>query len=257
MPPLRDRRVAALIVAGGMVFAGAGRAATTTVRCDAGRLTLHAAKTPIGAVLSDVARACGATIRGTPVQRDVSADLDDVPVDEALVRLLGKDNVALTYGADGRLRTIALLGAARAPSAWPPLASVPSSEANASVEHVQEVMNRPVEVTGRLAAALGTRRPTAGQVVLAALQQPSGKVRSEAQHRALAAFDSDPEIEDVFARTLLAVDDATLARMMRDWRGDHGEGFLAKLAERARSPELRAKAAAVVEQLRAVGPPEG
>src|SRR5690242_8271411 len=99
------------------------RTATATapdVRYRAGRVTVHVHDTPLATVLDTIARDAGATVRGDVPSRDVSADLDDVPLDDVLARLLGKDSFALRYGPDGGLRTIELLALGKAMPAWPP-----------------------------------------------------------------------------------------------------------------------------------------
>ena len=237
---------------GCLVAAVAAAAEAPSVRYADGRLTVHAEHAPVAAILTDVARATGASLRGAAPDRDVTVDLRDVALEEALGRLLGKGNFALVYAADGHVRTIELLAEGQRMSSWPPLAAEATrTPGGVSPERQQEVMGRTVAVSGRLAAALRNRNPTAGELIHAALLQKSGRVRSEAQQRLLETFDTDPEIEDVFARTLGAIDDATLARMLRGMGPTHGEELMAKLASQARSEPLRVKAAAVLERLRA------
>ena len=217
------------------------------------RLTVHAEATPLTDVLQAVSRATGAEVQGTAPTRPVSIDLAGVPLGDALGRLLGNDSFALHYGPDGRIRTIELLARAdeRAP-AWPPLGALPGPPdvPLTDPDRQHAVMTRPIEVTGRLAAALRTRHPAAGELIHAALREPSGKVRAEAQERLLRAFASDPELEATFAATLAPIEDANLARILRGIAGGRAEGFMAKLAAEGGSPELRAKAGAVLEALR-------
>ena len=246
-----SRRMLAIALACLPVVAAATDDAPT-VRYADGRLSVHADHAPLATILADVARATGARLRGTPPDRELSIDLREVRLEEALIRVLGKDNFALVYAPDGRVRTIELLGEAANVPSWPPLGPGASeTQAGVDPERQREVMGRTVPVTGRLAAALGTSHPTAGQLVHAALLQKSGRVRAEAQERLLVTFDKDPEIEEVFLRTLGAIDDATLARMLRGMGAAHAEELMTKLASRARSEELRGKAAAVLERLRA------
>ena len=234
------------------------RTATATapdVRYRAGRVTVHVHDTPLATVLDTIARDAGATVRGDVPSRDVSADLDDVPLDDVLARLLGKDSFALTYAPDGGLRTIELLAVGKPAPAWPP----PGVDASAGVapERQAEVMGRRVDVGARLATALGTRRPTAGELIHAALREKDDRARADAQRRVLAAFEADHELEDVFTRTLAAIDDHTLASIFRDWSGTRAREFVAALATRAHSPELRTKAGAVLQQLDSAPPADG
>ena len=244
-----SRRMLGIALACLSVVAGAAEA-PPTVRWADGRLSVHADRARIAAIVADLARATGSSVRGTAPDREVSIDLQDVALEEALIRLLGKDNFALVYGPDGRVRAIELLAAGTTRPSWPAPLLGTSETTGVSPERQQEVMGRTVPVTGRLAAALGNRHPTAGELIHAALLQKSGRVRGEAQQRVLEAFDTDPEIEDVFSRTLSAIDDATLARMLRAMGPSHGEELMAKLASGARSEQLRVKAAAVLKHLR-------
>jgi hypothetical protein len=244
-------RLAAALALAWLMLAPPASGGDTVVHYEGARVTLHAEQAPLATVLDRLARETGATLRGDVPDRAVTLDLQGLPVDEVLVRLLGKDNFALTYGADGVLRAIEVLRASEGAPSWPPPSVAEAgSEPRASPDYPQEVMGRTVEVGGRLARELGSQRPTAGQLIHASLRVKSGKLRAEAQQRVLEAFERDPEIEDVFSRTLAAIDDATLARMLRGMGGSRAEEFMTKLAARARSEQLRAKAAAVLEQLR-------
>ena len=233
------------------VSALAGGGEAPLVNYDDGRLAVHADRVPVAAVLAEVARVAGASLRGNAPDREVSADLRDVPIEDVLERLLGKDNFALVYAADGRVRTIELLAEGSGLPSWPqPAGGVAGPEAEETPERQEDVLARRVAVTGRLAAALRNSDPTARQLINAALQQRSGRVRSEAQRRLLEAFDADPEIEDAYTRSFDTVDHPTLARMLRRMGPGHAEGFMAKLAAQARSEQLRLKAAALLELLR-------
>ena len=242
------RRLAVLAVLAWASVAGAA----LDVRYRAGRLTVHVRDAALGAVMDAIARDTGAAVRGEAPARDVTLDVDDLPLDDVLARLLGKDSFALTYGPDGRVRTIELLAVGRSVPPWPP----PGADASTGVspERQAEVMGRRVDVSGRLATALGTRRPTVGDLIHGAVRAKDDRARADAQRRVLAAFAADPEVEDVFTRTLAAIDDRTVASTFRSWSQAGAREFIAALATRARSPELRTKAAAVLRQIDAPSP---
>ena len=242
---------AALLVVATIVLA----AAPPVVRWADGRLTIHAAGVPLGTVLRDVARATGVELHGAPVDRAVSADLDGVPLEDALVQLLGRDNFALTYRADGRVRAIEVLGAAADRGFWPPVPLPGDAPEDPAIPRDREVMSRTVAVHGRAAKALGTERPMVGQLVIAAFREENRAARADIQRAALAAMARDPEVEEMFTRTLVRIEDGALAEILRRWNETGSEEFLAKLASDARSPELRAKAAAVRDRLGAPPPP--
>jgi hypothetical protein len=251
------RRTTRTGVAALLVVATIGLAASPpVVRWADGRLTIHAADVPLGTVLRDVAGATGVELHGAPVDRAVSADLDGVPLEDALVQLLGRDNFALTYRADGRVRAIEVLGAAADRGFWPPVSPPADSPEDPAIPRDREVMSRTVSVHGRAAKALGTERPMVGQLVIAAFREENRAARADIQRAALAAMARDPEVEATFARSLVPIEDGALAEILRRWNETGSDEFLAKLASQAGSPELRAKAAAVRERLGAP-PPAG
>src|SRR2546428_400545 len=104
---------AALVVAGTVLSAGplAAGEPTCVVAYDDDRLTVHAEGVPLTDVVQEISRQSGADIVGAVRKpRDVSQDVDRVPLVDALVRLLGEQNFTLRYGPEGKLRTIDLLG---------------------------------------------------------------------------------------------------------------------------------------------------
>src|SRR5262245_41866080 len=106
------------VVVGGLATAGAAPdhdGLRVVYRDD--RLAGHVDAVPLRDVLDAVAAASGAEIRGQPLDnRPVSADLDAVPIDDALHRLLGSQNFTLSYGSGGRLKTVVLLGGPESPA---------------------------------------------------------------------------------------------------------------------------------------------
>jgi hypothetical protein len=220
------------------------------------RLTVRVTAGPLARVLSEIARASGAEVRGAVPAREVTATLDRVPLSEALATLLGEQSFVLRYGSDGALRAIELLGVG--PSASPLTASpTPTASPAPLVEEEAQaaILQRPVPVSGALARAVGTQTPSAGRLLHAALGEERVTVRADAREALLAAFTADPEIEAAYLSTLRPVDDRALATIMRgSARGKGAEDLMATFAARAPSPELRAKAAAVLEELRRTQP---
>src|SRR5262249_59330676 len=106
------------VVVGGLATAGAAPdhdGLRVVYRDD--RLSGHVDAAPLRDVLDAVAAASGVEIRGQPVDnRPVSADLDAVPIDDALHRLLGSQNFTLSFGSGGQLKTVVLLGGPEAPA---------------------------------------------------------------------------------------------------------------------------------------------
>ena len=72
-------------------------------------VTTTLAGAPVGAVLAELAKQAGAELQGeVAAGREVTIELREVPIDQALKRLLGTQSFTLTYGRNGRLKRIAL-----------------------------------------------------------------------------------------------------------------------------------------------------
>src|SRR5437870_7348893 len=146
-----------------------------TYRSD--QLSVRLESVPLEDVLAELGRVSGASIRGAPREpRDITAKFDDVPLPEALHRLLGDQNFMLRYGEGDRLRTIELFGGPQEPrdatSTSPATGSVgsPSPAAGSTMPQNLAVAisllerHPPVAVTGRLAAKLGGNTATFHQI---------------------------------------------------------------------------------------------
>jgi hypothetical protein len=249
--PRGHRHTAAILIA----LSGAGwavgdepRGAFTLVR-HADRFTIRAEDVPLSRALEDVARAVGAEVRGEIPAREITASMDELPLAEVLVRLLAGENFTLAYGADGKLRTVELLGGPRSS----PAAGVPATPPGAPQGAERPSSGNTVRVSSRLGAALGTRTPPATDVIHAAFHQKSARLRADAQKSALAALEADPQFERVLAAIFGAVDDETLVQIFRGWGRARAARFLGRLVASSRSEELRVKAAAVLTGVRRPG----
>ncbi len=210
------------------------------------QLSVRAEKVPLETVLAELRRLSGASILGAPREpRDITAQFDDVPLPEALQRLLGDQNFILTYGDGDRLRTIELFGG-------------PHEPRNALAVAIS-ILERhpPVAVTGPLAQAFGGNTATFHQLLDAALHQPDAVLRTEALRVSLNAFDAEPELFSSVLRVLSGVDDATLGQMLRGVAGVRAEELANQVAAQARTSELRSRALSVLQRLRTIGPPGG
>src|SRR5437016_3987432 len=118
---LRPALAIALLVAGSV---GAAPLERLEYRDD--RLTLRAHDTALADVVDSLKRQSGAELRGSAPDTAVTAELDAVPLREALGRVLGEQSFTLIYGENGRLKTIELKGG--------PVAKRPSTEV-ASTSH--------------------------------------------------------------------------------------------------------------------------
>ncbi|HWP66166.1 MAG TPA: hypothetical protein VNO26_09660, partial [Candidatus Limnocylindria bacterium] len=111
------------LVAGAAAAASssAAPAAAPSVTVRDGRVTASLRQAPLDAVIAALARETGAEVRGAlPEPRTVTLDLDAVPLEAALERLLGSRSFTLTYDAEGRLKRLALPAGGATAAAAPP-----------------------------------------------------------------------------------------------------------------------------------------
>jgi hypothetical protein len=117
--PNAERALAAFVIGAGLLGAGAGAVARagSPLEYDDGRVSARLAAVPLADVLDMFARESGATVSGDiAAPRTVTKRFDDVPVAEALDRLLGRQNFTLSFSRDGRLRRVELHGLANPPT---------------------------------------------------------------------------------------------------------------------------------------------
>ena len=188
----------------------------------------------------------------------MSAEFENVPLLDALHRLLGNQNFMLKYREKSRLVAIDLLGGpAGPPSSVTPVSARPASTTmpQPPQQNLQEALQRhpPVPVTGSLAAALGTNAATIDQLVNTALHHDDAGVRAEALRTTLNAVESDATLRGSLLATVSTIDDAALGASLRGIAGDRAEELVAHVATQARGSELRSKASSVLQQIRTQG----
>ena len=253
--------IAALVLLAGLAVTlahGGDGDAERVVRYANDELTVRLARAPVGEVLDEIGRLSGAEIRGQPNPREVSAEFENVPLLDALHRLLGNQNFMLKYGEKSRLVAIDLLGGpAGPPSSVTPVSARPASTTmpQPPQQNLQEALQRhpPVPVTGSLAAALGTNAATIDQLVNTALHHDDAGVRAEALRTTLNAVESDATLRGSLLATVSTIDDAALGASLRGIAGDRAEELVAHVASQARASELRVKASSVLQQIRTQG----
>jgi hypothetical protein len=280
------------------------------VRCTDLNLTVSLKDTPLRDALDEIGRACKVEIIGNLVSRPVTVQFQDLPLSEALSRLLRDQNFALIYSATRRIVGVRLVERSTETSAPPdvtpsadlsvPAASVQAETADTATEQAATVdtatatvhpdteqaatvdtttatvqtdtdqavtvdaatetppepqpapmaVERTVPVSTALAYALGTDTITSQDLMVAALNQQDHRVREAAQEALVDTLNSDPEIEAVYNAFLEWTDAANTAQLLRRMSDDRSpEELMMRLASGAQSPELRAKALAVIEQL--------
>jgi len=258
--------IAALVAAvGGRAVAAPQRSDLKVAFAD-DRLTAHVDAVPLREVLDAIAAASGAELRGLPIdERPVSADLDAVPVDDALHRLLGGQNFTLSFGSGGRLKTIVLLGGPAAPVA--PVSDRPTAAGVAPSEPAPPAFplslsraftrHHPVAVPEPLAEILGSDRATFPQLLEMATIDDDGTRRAQATQVVLSAMERESRLRRSFFRTLHGLDDASLQAIAEGESGPRFVALLQFLAAHSREAAVQKKANVVLEQLQPAAPERG
>ena len=221
------------------------------------RLSGHVDAAPLRDVLDAVAAASGAEIRGQPLDNHpVSADLDGVPIDDALHRLLGSQNFTLSFGSGGQLKTVVLLGGPEAPApssdrptaagVAPPAPAVPAFPLSLSRAFTR---HRPVAVPEQLAEALGADHATFPQLLEMATVDDDGTRRSQATQVVLSALERESWLRRSFLRTLHDLDDASLQDIVSGESGPRFIALLQFLAAHSREAGLQKKVNVVLAQM--------
>lgn len=207
------------------------------VRYEDGRLSVRLEQVPLDLVLSTLAEETGATIRGHVLEpREVTKHFDDVPIARAIDRLLGRQNFTLRFAPDGSLAAIHLEGMP-APRTASPARRTPAPRAN---------FQKRVALTGTLRAALGRPQVPLAQLIAAAGRQEDARVRGEAARLAVTTIEADAQLREA----VLAMSDAALAGLLRSRAGARASEVAAAMMGAARTFQLRAKAARVMQQIR-------
>jgi hypothetical protein len=259
MPGSRWRDV--LLVLAGVVMLGTVRAeddAARVVRYENDTLSVKLDKVPVSDVLDELSRASGAEIRGQANGREVSAEFDAVPLQEALHRLLGDQNFALVYGDGGKLKAVKLLGGpagapvvATAARQTPPAAGVVNPDPGALLRLFAN--QSPVPVSGRLAQALGTENASFQQLMETGMHNEDAGVRAEAVRAGLQGIERDANLRSAVLNTMTTMEDAQLSEMIRGMAGERAEEFMMHVATQSRASEMRIKASSILQQLRNAG----
>jgi len=252
---LRPALVIALLVAGSV---GAAPLERLEYRDD--KLTLRAHDTPLEEIVDALKRQSGAEVRGTAPGGAASAEIDAMPLGEALARVLGERSFTLTYGEDGRLKTIELKGGpvAKRSATEPALASHRGDrDAGKGPARWQAIANKftdagPVPVTGVLRQAAGSDTAS-WDFVLRMTNAKDRTVKTEAIRTGVRAVEDDADMRESLLTILRSMDDQELTTFVRAMAGsinDDPEWIIKEIARASRTAEVRSRAHDVVRQLR-------
>jgi hypothetical protein len=246
-----DRRCLALVFALSGVFA-----AHADVRFERDRVTARFQATPVGEAIRALATATGGEVRGGVVApRDVTLELHEVPLEEALGRLLGEQNFTVRYGEDGRVKTIVLQGGPEAPAPLPvapPAAGVPADEKPTFPLVLSRMFNRhrPLALSKSLADKLGEDTASKPRLLEVATGDDDGITRALATQVVLGALERESRYRRSFLRSLHRLPPEELSAIASGPSGERFEELLSHLAAHSREPTLQKKAGVVLDQLR-------
>jgi hypothetical protein len=223
------------------------------------RLSVRLEKVSLDDVLAELARISGGQIRGELREpHDVTAEFKDVPLSDALHRLLGNQNFALVYGRSGELRAVRLLGGPQAPTAKTPAvaALVPTTTTlTPSPGNLLALFARhpPIPVSGRLAEAFGSNTATFEQLLNASLHNEDPSIRADGLRVFIGGVEGDAELKTAVMGSLGSMDDQALTALVQSIAGDHASEFIAGIVTRTRDGTLRTRGSAVLERLHSGG----
>jgi len=215
----------------------------TVVRYSGDTLSVRAADVPLTRILDAIGEESGATIEGRIADdRAVTIEFEDVPVAEALDRILGDQNFVLVYDHEHRLRLVELIDGAIEGRPVEVTASPPPAPADVLARHPR------LHVNGILAERLGSDTMSLHDLIETALRQEDRDVRGDAMRTAVEVLEADPE----FRRALHMTADATpLDDVVRDVGAARAEETLFYVATKASDSELRNRAVTLLDRMHA------
>ena len=233
--------VAATVLSAGPLAAGEP---TSVVAYDDDRLTVHAGGVPLTDVVQEISRQSGADIVGAVRKpRDVSQDVDRVPLVDALVRLLGEQNFTLRYGPEGKLRTIDLLGEPLALAAHDVRADAGNAGSPASARQGRPHGARSSRVTlpdGQVVVTVagtatggatsgrdeGSGSPDAPALLGGLSQQGTTTAQDQSNQDNQMSADLERKLRRQFLTDLSQMNDAALAEYLATPEGQHVAALL-------------------------------
>jgi hypothetical protein len=234
---------------------GAVAPAPSVVRYADDKLTVQVKNMPAEALLAEIAEQAGAKVTGT-VERTtpVTADWKALPVKDALGQILETQNFTLTYGEKGELRTIALRGTQQAggPAAAP--AGPDGSQESAAEVAVYRAFGTPdqVPIDGAVAKRLGKDTASWDLLTNTAIGDDDPAVRRAAVEAGVEAFEANEALRQQVMMATGGMSDAQLASWARARMFHRAEDFIRNLRRATSLPDIRARARAVLRELRKI-----
>jgi hypothetical protein len=222
------------------------------VSFEADRITGQFVGVPVEEVLRQIALATGADIVGSPVEtRQVTIELDDVPIERALPRILGKQSFSLVFDAEGGLRRVRLINPSAPPVAAGAARVAPPPTNGAQTPQQFLALEVPISTVGPLADQFGNSgKATMGQLLEQATASDDAAMRVASIDAAMAAIERDGGMQSSLEKMLTNVDDQLLANLVRGAAGQRATEIMSRVLSRTRRPEFRQRVVNVLRTLR-------
>jgi hypothetical protein len=240
-------RLAALATAAVVLLGSVGAAAEPDVTIAGDRVSAELRDVPTPDVVAAIAAVSGAEVVGGVDRVDpVSITLDEVPVAEALERVLGGQSFTIVYGGDGSIRRIRLLGGAGGGESGPAKAAA----RRGLKPHELFAAEVRVSSAGPLFDALGSDTTTLGQLFEIAAKNEQANLRLAAVDAGVTAIEADPDLQSAVDELLDLSEDGQLANMARLGAGERAAELVSRILSRTRRPAVRQRAVSVLRSLR-------
>ena len=228
------------------------------------RLTVDVQGAPLADLLTEFGRRSGARIRGQVRKpRDLSLSFEEVPLPDALERLLGDQNFTLRYGPGNRLEAVDLLGepgALRSSAASATDTTGTGSARSPGPRAGVGGSNAAAGGQGSRAAGLSVSGPAApsGQAgaPASAVMLGGGAQQTTAQSQQSSNNDqqtSDAELQQRVPRSLLnsltSMDDGSLAAFMDTPEGRRVQALLQYYADHHVGSHRQQQAASIIDRI--------
>ena len=227
-----------------------------TVRYRDDKVSVDLDEAPVDAVLQALAKESGAELVGsTRAEHPLTMSFEDVPLKEALERLVGAQNFTLKYDEHGKLRAIELRGG--------PEAKKPGKPAEPTTNYAEDTSNpkhraffKPfdrrdtIPISGDLKKRIGKDEVGWDFLGNTAIGDQDPRIRQAAVHALMKALDQDPEMKDQVLASLNAMSTEEIASFARERMFYRAEDVIRNVMRETTDEAVRSRARDVLRELR-------
>jgi len=231
-------------------------AAAPTVRFRNDKLSVDAHDVGLAVLLRAIAKESGAELVGAPrAERPLTISFDDIPIKEALERLVGEQNFTLKYDDQGKLKAIELRGGQEAAEVQKPVETAPTAVGNTEPPKWYAFYKAfdgrdHIPLSADLRKATGKEEVGFDELGNTAIANEDPRIRRAALHAAIKAMEQDPEMMDTVLATLAAMTDEELAAFARKNAHYRAEDLVKNTLRETSDTALRSRARNVLRELR-------